>query len=116
MSPDVIMERRRHQRHELAAPVRYEWELPDGTVRQETGITRDFSAGGIFVISDDFPPVGSQVQFEVDLEASSLVSAVNVRAKGLVNRVEASDGAGGAGGFAISARRMRLEKPTLPAS
>jgi len=110
------MERRRHQRHELAAPVRYEWELPDGTVRQATGITRDFSAGGLFVIGDDFPPVGTQGEFEVDLEASSLFSAVNVRAKGLINRVEASDAAGGVGGFGVSARRMRLEKPTLPAS
>jgi PilZ domain-containing protein len=110
------MERRRHQRHELAAPVRYEWELPDGTVRQATGITRDFSAGGLFVIGDDFPPVGTQVEFEVDLEASSLFSAVNVRAKGLVNRVEAPDAAGGVGGFAISARQMRLKKPAPLAS
>ena len=67
-------------------------------------------------MTDDPPPVGSSVQFEVDLETSSLSSAVNVRAKGLVNRVEATDLAGRVGGFAISARRMKLEKPEPPAS
>jgi hypothetical protein len=110
------MERRRHQRHDLSASVRYEWELPDGTVRQKVGVTRDFSAGGLFVIGDDLPPLGSSVQFEVDLEASSSFSAVNVRAKGLVSRVEAPDVQGRVGGFAISARRMRLKKPEPPAS
>ena len=108
-------ERRKHQRHDLSAPVKFEWELSDGNHRHGAGITRDFSAGGLFVMTGDPPPVGADVQFEVDLETSRLGSAVNVRAKGLVNRIEATDPAGQVGGFAISTRRMKLEKPE-PAS
>jgi hypothetical protein len=64
-------------------------------------------------MTGDPPPAGTRVQFEVDLETSRLGSAVNVRAKGRVNRVEATDPAGRVGGFALSTRRMKLEKPEL---
>ena len=105
------MERRRFPRHDLSAPVKFAWELADGTHRDGIGITRDFSAAGLFVMTDDPPPEGATVQFEVDLETSRLDSAVNIRAKGWVNRVEATGLAGRIGGFAIWTRRMRLEKP-----
>jgi PilZ domain len=108
------MERRRHQRHDLSAPVKFDWELLDGTNREGMGVTRDFSAGGLFVMTDDPPPVGTTVHFEVDLETSRLGSAVNIRAKGQVNRIEMTGLAGRLGGFAISSRRMRLEKPEPP--
>jgi hypothetical protein len=73
---------------------------------QGTGITRDFSARGLFVMTDDLPPVGTTVHFEVDLDRLS--SAVTVRAKGQVNRIEMTELAGRLGGFAISSRRMKL--------
>jgi len=110
MSP---VERRRYPRHDLSAPVKFDWE--SDTHRQGTGITRDFSAAGLFVLTDDPPPAGAIVQFEVDLETSRADSAVNVRAKGRVIRVEATSLAGTIGGFAISTRRMRLGKPDPPA-
>jgi hypothetical protein len=103
------MERRKHERHDLIAAVKFYWELSDSTHRQGTGVTRDFSAVGLFVMTDDPPPVGTTVRFEVDLETSSLGSAVTVRAKGKVNRIETTD-LTRLGGFAISTRRMRLEK------
>ena len=105
------MEQRRYQRHELRVPVRFGWQLPDGTAHQGTGISRDFSAGGLFVWTDDPPPAGATVRFEVDLETSRLDSPVNISAKGLVNRVEMSPS-----GFAISTRRMRLERNEPPKS
>ena len=85
------------------------WQLPDGTARQVTGISRDFSAGGLFVWTDDPPPAGATVKFEVDLETSRLDSPVNIKAKGLVNRVESSPG-----GFAICTRSMELERTEAP--
>jgi hypothetical protein len=91
--------------------VKVAWQLPDGTARQVTGISRDFSAGGLFVWTDDPPPAGATVRFEVDLETSRLDSPVNISAKGLVNRVEMSPS-----GFAISTRRMRLERNEPPKS
>jgi hypothetical protein len=105
------MERRRHQRRDLSACVKFNWELSDGTRREGTGLTLNLSAGGVFVVSDGPPPVGATVHLEVDLETSSLGSAVNILAKGHVNRIEVTDLAGPIRGFAISARRMRLEKP-----
>lgn len=105
------MERRKHERQELTAPVRFEWELPDSVRREGSGITRDFSANGLFVLTDDSPPVGTNIHFEVDLATSRVSSAVTVRAKGVVNRVEDSELEGRLAGFAVSARRMRLEKP-----
>lgn len=87
------------------------WQLPDGSARERTGISRDFSAGGLFVWTDDPPPAGATVKFEVDLETSRLDSPVNIRAKGLVSRVETSPS-----GFAISTRRMRLERTEPPSS
>jgi len=79
------------------------------------GVTRDFSAEGLFIVTDDpHPPVGTDLHFEVDLETPSLGSAVTVRAKGKVNRIETTELTGRVGGFAISPRRMRLEKAKAP--
>ena len=55
--------------------------------------------------------MGTMVHFEVDLKTSRLDSTVTVRAKGLVERVEKTELTGQVGGFAVSTRRMRLEKP-----
>jgi hypothetical protein len=108
------MERRKHERHDLSAPVKFDWKVSDSTHRQGTGVTRDFSAGGLFVMTDDPPPVGTTVRVEVDLETSRLGPAVTVRAKGKVNRIETTDLTGRLGGFAIYTRRMRIEKPEPP--
>src|SRR4029077_10772952 len=98
------METQKHEQHDLSAPVKFDWKLSDSTHRQGTGVTRDFSAGGLFVMTDDPPPVGTTVRFEVDLETSGLGPAVTVRAKGMVNRVETTDLTGRLGGFAIYTR------------
>ena len=74
------------------------------------GITRNFSAGGLFVTAEDLPPVGAMVHFEVDLEKARLDSAVNIQAKGQVIRIETFDFAERLSGFAISSRRMRLAR------
>jgi Tfp pilus assembly protein PilZ len=103
-----LMERRRHERHDLTAPVEFEWKLSNGTHCQGTGVTRDFSAGGLFVMTPESLAVGTSVHFEVGLERGEL--AVRIRAKGQVTRIEATDSAGRIGGFSISTRRMRLEK------
>jgi len=59
-------------------------------------------------MTDEPPSVGTTVRFEVDLDTSRLGSAVTVRAKGQVNRIEMTELAGRLGGFAISSRRMKL--------
>jgi hypothetical protein len=108
------MERRRHKRYDLSAPVKFDWELSDSTHRHGTGVTRDFSAGGLFVMTHNPPPVGTTVRFEADLDTSRPGSAVTVRAKGQVERIETTDLVGRLGGFAISTRRMSLERAEPP--
>jgi PilZ domain-containing protein len=105
------MERRRHERHDLSVPVKFDWESTDSTWRHGTGLTRNFSAAGLFILAEDPPPVGAIIYFEADLDTSRLESAVTVQAKGQVERVEMADLEGRLGGFAVSTRRMRLEKP-----
>jgi c-di-GMP-binding flagellar brake protein YcgR len=107
------MERRRRERLDLSAPVKFAWETDDSTRREGSGVTRNFSAGGLFVMTEDPPPVGATVHLEVDLKTSRLDSTVTIRAKGLVQRIEVTDLIGQLGGFAVSTRRMRLEKPDL---
>jgi hypothetical protein len=109
------MERRTYERSDVSAPVKFGWDLSDGTQRQGTGITRDLSAGGLFVMTDDLPPVGTTIHFEVDL-ATSRLGSTTIRAKGLVNRIETTRSAGQVGGFAISTRRMMLKNPGQPPS
>jgi hypothetical protein len=67
-------------------------------------------------MTDDPPPAGATIEFEVDLETARLGSSVNLRAKGHVCRVKATELEGRLGGFAISTRRMRLEKPQPPST
>ena len=106
------MERRKHQRHDLSAPVNFQWELADGTRREATGVSQNLSAEGLFVMTDDLPPnKGTAVDFELDLATARLGSGVNIRAKGEVCRVEEADLPARSAGFAIFAKRMRLEKP-----
>src|SRR6202451_1312850 len=102
------MERRRHERPDLTPPVKFDWKASDRIRCQGAGVTRNFSAGGLFVMTQESPPVGTTVHFEVALERGD--SRVTIRAKGQVSRNEATDLAGSIGGFSISTRRMRLEK------
>ena len=106
----VTMEQRKHKRYDLSAVVKFGWELPNGAHLQGTGITRDVSAAGLFVMTDDPPPRGTVVDFEVDLDTSRLDSGLSVRAKGEVKRVEITGLTGPVGGFAVSSRRMKLSK------
>ncbi len=103
------MEQRRHQRIDLGALVRFNWPASAHNKGHGKGITRDLSAGGLFVISDNLPLAASIVEFEVDLESSSLGSVVNIQGRGQVSRVEVP-GPDGLGGFAISTRRMKLKR------
>lgn len=104
------MERRSYHRYEVSAVVNFEWELADGTRRQATGISRDLSAGGLFVFTDDPPPFGTTVEFDLDFGTARPGTGVNVRAKGEVCRIEATSLPTQRAGFAVSSGRMRLER------
>ena len=105
------MERRRHERHDLTAPVKFAWSSRDGMRHDGAGTTRNLSARGLFIISEDAPPVGTTIVCKVNLNAARVESEVTVHARGLVRRVETIDSVGTNAGFSLAARRMKLERP-----
>ena len=102
------MERRRHERHDLSSPVIFVWGNSDAC--RGVGVTRDFSAGGLFVFTEDLPTVGTSLQFAVNLAVPEGGPGLIVRGKGQVKRVEIADSMGRRGGFAATTGRMKLEK------
>jgi hypothetical protein len=104
------MEQRRHDRQRLGTPTKFYWKTAQGRRRRGVGVARDFSAVGVFVTAADLPPLGVNIDFEIDLSASVLNSKTIIEAKGCVNRLEAHDSVHRLGGFAIDIRRIRLKR------
>ena len=61
------MELRQSKRYPLKALAMFAWHQPDGITRRGEGYTRDISACGVFVHSEDQPPDGAVVKLEITL-------------------------------------------------
>ena len=79
-------ERRRAPRYMGKLPVEME---------RGTGLTRDFSAVGVFFITERSAPIGSPIEFLITLDHSDLGYSYRIRCKGLVMRVEPTQGKAG---------------------
>jgi hypothetical protein len=99
------MDRRLHKRFDLNAPVTYSWKDRPGIRRSGHGTTRDVSECGLFVLSDSLPPVGTAIQFEVSFSFRD-DSRVQMRARGMIVRVEANGSAETVPGFAASTKAL----------
>jgi hypothetical protein len=99
------MDRRLHKRFDLNAPVTYSWKDRPGIRRSGHGTTRDVSECGLFVLTDSPPPVGTGIQFEVSFSFRD-DSRVQMRARGMIVRVEANGGTEMAHGFAASTKAL----------
>lgn len=62
---------------------------------EKQGFTRDISASGMFIVVDDKPEIGSEIEFTVDLD--TLLGKIKLRCQGEVVRFEAVDGRVGIG-------------------
>jgi hypothetical protein len=62
-------ERRRSERFVVVAPVIFSWRTRNGILKTARGITRNICVKGMFVASEDCPPVSSVVRCEVQLPA-----------------------------------------------
>jgi PilZ domain len=102
------MDRRRHDRYDLIAPVAFFWKDLQRSRTQGKGFMRDLSVGGLFVMTDTLPPADTTLRLEIHLEFPRSDSAVVILAKGQVCRVELSDLVGVNSGFAASTKRLRL--------
>jgi hypothetical protein len=101
-----VLELRRARRYRLSAPALFLWAPHEGEPQGGQGVTRDINASGVYVLTDQLPPVGALIQVEVllpKMEDSSV--GMSLAGEGVVLRVEPS-GSQGAGtserGFAAS--------------
>jgi hypothetical protein len=80
---------RRSDRYRSSAPVFIFWTPQSGAAQSSEGITVDISANGVYVTTDEVPPVGELVQIDVLLP--NLVpdaSVTHLTGEGIVLRAE----------------------------
>jgi PilZ domain len=81
------IERRTSRRFSLVLPVLFRWT--DSTEHYDVGHCANAGLGGMFVLSANCPPVGMQVEIEMNIPAFALVPRkCQLRCTGEVMRVE----------------------------
>ncbi|HKC00258.1 MAG TPA: PilZ domain-containing protein [Terriglobales bacterium] len=83
------MELRKTSRYPLELGVTFQWTNDDQD-NFGTGSTRDISAEGMFVFSENFPPCNAQLICEVKAPRSRSAGSLQIKASGRVVRVEDS--------------------------
>ena len=102
------MERREQTRYGVHARVKFEW-TDDGISQQGQGITKDISTKGMFIYSEVSPPAKADLRVDVLFNEESPVNTnLQMRALGLVIRIEPSIAGGTGQGFAILNRSYHL--------
>ena len=89
------MELRKTARYPLNLGVTFQW-TNEGQDYFGTGSTRDISAAGMFVFSENCPPYNARLTCEVTAPRSRSVGSLQIKASGWVVRVESATG-----GFAV---------------
>ena len=102
------MERRQHTRYDLSASVAFFWKNQGGSRHDGEGFTRDLSEGGMFVFTDNPPPVGTIVRIDVFFPPFKTGAALQVKAKCEVLRLESSAAGETRGGFAAISKSFVL--------
>lgn len=88
---------RKAKRYQLCAPARFLWARQDGKPQSGQGVTRDINTFGVFVTTEELPPVGARIQMEVQLpKLADPGSGMHLYGEGVVLRRE-PPGAQGAG-------------------
>ena len=93
------MELRKTSRYPLDLGVTFQW-TNDGQDYFGTGSTRDISAAGMFVFSENCPPYNAQLTCEVTAPRARSAGSLQIKASGRVVRVEDSQ-SGKRRGFAV---------------
>ncbi len=97
---------RSEKRYEVRACAFLCWTSSDGEFMTAEGVTRDVSMRGAFVVSDQYPPLGTVVQMNVMLpDVQSGTAGAHLVGEGKVVRVEVYAGEhaeAGSFGFAVS--------------
>ena len=84
------IERRTSRRFSLALPVLFRWT--DNTEHYDVGQCANAGLNGMFVLAASCPPVGTQVEIEMNIPAFDLIPRqCQLRCTGRVMRVEGCD-------------------------
>jgi hypothetical protein len=84
---DLSIERRAFRRYPLVLPVLFRWT--DSVEHYDVGHCGNAGLGGMFIFTAKCPPVGTQVEIELDIPAFALVPhPCRLRCRGRVMRVE----------------------------
>jgi hypothetical protein len=93
------VELRKTSRYPLDLGVTFQW-TNEGQDYFGTGSTRDISAAGMFVFSENCPPYNAQLTCEVTAPRARSAGSLQIKASGRVVRVEGSQNGRGCG-FAV---------------
>ena len=102
------MDRRRHERFDLEALVKSFWQDRAGTRYRGQGLARDISAGGLFVLTHDLPPLEVDVRLEVFFRSFLAGSRLALRINSRVVRVEKDPRVKERDGFAVAVKTFML--------
>jgi len=112
-------ERRGAQRFAMSVPVSV--ESPEASFPEETALSHDVSAKGIFFLMDSRPQEGSRIEFTVTLPTEvTLTDPMRVKCKGHVVRVVDEEGANRYGvgatieGYHSFIRLSRMDTNVVP--
>ena len=108
---EACLERERREliRYGVQALVNFEW-MDEEVLRRGQGVTRDISPKGMFIYSEAKPPAKSDLRVDISFHDDTTAKDVQMKARGLVIRVEPSTGPGSFEGFAILNRSYDLDE------
>ena len=106
------MELRKTSRYPLDLGVSFQW-TNEGQDYFGTGSTRDISAAGMFVFTENCPPYNAQLSCEVTAPRSRSAGSLQIKASGRVVRVEDID-SGKRCGFAVFGDMRLFSEDSVP--
>jgi len=93
---------RKEVRFKLDVPALFYWDVPDETLLQGEGVTRDISVLGAFIVSSICPPIDAPLRFEAILPSlPGAIPLVRVKGEARVVRVVRGGDGKGENGFAV---------------
>jgi hypothetical protein len=107
------MERREAHRYPLSAPVRFSWEDATSNQTEGSGMTRDVSVNGAFIIALTWPPAETIVQLTIfPVRMQGAEPTVQIKGQARVIRVDRGDDV--APGFAVVSESFNLHSRGKP--
>lgn len=108
----ALMERRQHERYDLQTPLSFSWKGARGVRYRREGLLRNISGGGVFVVTREVPPVGSEVRFSVSIHSVLAWSRLVLQATVSVVRADPTLRADTLPGFGAAMKSYTLRNET----